>query len=326
MLHHYAAHLARSGRLHARTVLLTTLLIYAAFGSFPFVWASPMLQNQAEWQPGALVLRQPGLATTVGHPLSWLEQVRGTDALNVQVIARPAQLQQGPARLLTIAKDRNLRNLELAQEGDVLSVRVRTTESDNNGNPPLEIEGVFAPGRRCDLGVTLSPGRIEVRVDGQLRAHRDLPAGALRSWDPGYSLNLGNDPTGNRPWLGTIERAAVTIGTQVIDYANAQQTRLPQPLRTFYNRPRLKPLVPFELGDFIVNLFGFIPFGVVLAGLRPGRPRGPDIAAAFSLSLAIEVSQWWSPYRYPSINDLILNTLGGTLGLVLFDRWLGSRV
>lgn len=308
---------ARRGRV---ALLVLALLTYAAFGTFPFVWASPRLDNSAAWHEGALSLQQPGLATTAPVAPAWLEQVKQSDTLQVHLIARPSQLQEGPARLFSIARDRFVRNLEIGQAMDALSVRVRTTVTDDSGTPPIVIPHVFSAGQRCDLRLTLEPGRLQVFADGRVVASQVLPAHALRSWSREYSLNLGNDPTGNGAWLGEIEKAEVTVAGQSIDYADPQRTVLPRRLRSYYNAPRLLPGVPFEPRDFLVNLFGFVPFGALLAWSRPGRRRRCEVPAIVLLSLAIEVSQYWSPYRYPSINDLMLNTLGGVLGLWWFDR------
>lgn len=301
-------------------MLLLTLPAYAAFGTFPFVWASPKLDNGAAWHDGTLLLQQSGLATTAPAAPAWLEQVKQSDTLQVHLIARPARLQEGPARLFSIAKDRFVRNLEVGQVMDALSVRVRTTVTDDSGTPAIVIPNVFSAGRRCDLRLTLDPGRLQLFADGRVVASRALPGHALQSWSSEYSLNLGNDPTGNGAWLGEIELAEVTVDGHSIDYATPQRTVLPRRLRSYYNAPRWLPLVPFEPRDFLVNLLGFVPFGALLAWSRPGRSRGFEVAAIVLLSLAIEISQYWSPYRYPSINDLMLNTLGGVLGLRWFDR------
>ena len=57
---------------------------------------------------------------------------------------------------------------------------------------------------------------------------------------------------------------------------------------------------------------------------RPHRthPRAVGIRRAaalvgFGVSLVLETAQLWLPMRYPSVDDLVLNTLGCVLGLLL---------
>ena len=76
--------------------------------------------------------------------------------------------------------------------------------------------------------------------------------------------------------------------------------------------------------DMIVNLIGFIPFGLALAfvGKEAARSRWRMIlritAVGFLLSLFIEITQAWLPSRDSSILDLLLNTAGTFLGAGLW--------
>ncbi|MFT4637756.1 MAG: glycopeptide antibiotics resistance protein [Verrucomicrobiales bacterium] len=85
------------------------------------------------------------------------------------------------------------------------------------------------------------------------------------------------------------------------------------------------------VSDVVLNLFGFIPFGMALSGLLHGRrlPRLPRlqrvyvvvIAAAF-VSLLIDYVQTWPPSRSSSSLDLLLNIAGGGLGVVAWTLFL----
>ncbi len=76
--------------------------------------------------------------------------------------------------------------------------------------------------------------------------------------------------------------------------------------------------------DIILNFIGFIPMGFILNALflRLGRADYRYaglivIIICFSISLAIEITQAWIPSRSSSLLDLILNTFGASIGVIL---------
>lgn len=82
--------------------------------------------------------------------------------------------------------------------------------------------------------------------------------------------------------------------------------------------------------DALLNYFGFIPFGWVLAGLLARKRHRSGIfiilavtALGCSLSLGIEFVQTWMPPRSSSLVDLLLNTAGSSVGagLGLLAAW-----
>lgn len=66
--------------------------------------------------------------------------------------------------------------------------------------------------------------------------------------------------------------------------------------------------------DLVLNLFGFVPLGALLALLWPRMSRSLATFLCGGLSFLIETGQLMLPGHYPSIVDLTLNTLGGVLG------------
>jgi VanZ family protein len=158
-----------------------------------------------------------------------------------------------------------------------------------------------------------------------------FPSPALENWDTGFRLALGNELTGDRPWLGQVTRAEVRVAGTSYDYLARGELAFPTHLRRFHHPPRLIPVREAEPIDSLVNLLGFVPLGLALAllwgGTAASRPQPPRrwLALLFAmslLSLGLELGQWLMPSRYMSIDDLILNTLGGGLGLLLGWRIL----
>jgi VanZ family protein len=84
--------------------------------------------------------------------------------------------------------------------------------------------------------------------------------------------------------------------------------------------------------DVAINVLGFIPFGFSIVGyfssVRPFKSSTTiTIALGFITSLVIEVWQAFLPTRDSGTNDLITNTLGTVIGVVLYrSLWLQTFV
>ena len=79
------------------------------------------------------------------------------------------------------------------------------------------------------------------------------------------------------------------------------------------------------VGNLLANVVLFLPFGVAL-GLRcPDAPRVRLVLTCLGLSLLVEgVQLVWSVGRSADITDVLMNTLGGFLGLLLAKLTMDS--
>jgi hypothetical protein len=310
--------------------LLASAIIgaYPLTAFYPYEVRTPLEANGAERSAdGTLRFSAPGIARTASAP-EWLDDAKRSHRLEVSLRMRPLDSSQtGPARILTVSKDQWHRNLTLGQEADRLVLRLRTPKTDANGEPAQHILGVFADKRWVALTVTIVPGQMRVAIDGQVRLDDRLPDRPLELFDTTYRLALGNEFTSDRPWLGEISKATVTTAAARADYIDPARLELPGRLRYFHNPPQLVPLRDIGADDAIVNLLGFLPLGVLIGWLALERRRslqGWTILPIILMSLIIEASQWWMPAHYMSIDDLLLNTLGGAIGLLLARRLRGG--
>ena len=76
--------------------------------------------------------------------------------------------------------------------------------------------------------------------------------------------------------------------------------------------------------EAVANIVMFVPFGV-LVGLLLRRPWWGVVLLGCGTSVLIETVQRWLPTRYPTVQDVVMNTLGtvvgvGVLALVLRER------
>jgi glycopeptide antibiotics resistance protein len=76
--------------------------------------------------------------------------------------------------------------------------------------------------------------------------------------------------------------------------------------------------VDLAVGNLLANLLLFLPFGIAL-GLRfPETRRRRLVLACAGLSLAVEVVQLLLPGgRSADVTDILMNTLGGAIGLLV---------
>lgn len=167
------------------------------------------------------------------------------------------------------------------------------------------------------------------RLRGVAIHHRALDAAEVtrrhRAWTVRDAAALAGDPAPAALYL--FEEGA---GAHAASRAGAQH-RLEIPAR--YRVLQATPLVlardwaalwRTDARDIAVNLLGFVPFGfLVFHHRRLGRTHRVMGAAVFAvlaggaLSLIIEVGQVWLPTRVSSATDLILNTAGTALGVVV---------
>lgn len=97
----------------------------------------------------------------------------------------------------------------------------------------------------------------------------------------------------------------------------------------FNNQPRNINLIPFkdsvmlnqkiELSEIINNIIIFIPFGGLLGIIDKKSSFLKKIVIILLFSLAIELSQFVFGLGATDITDIITNTLGGIVGLLIYQ-------
>ena len=80
-------------------------------------------------------------------------------------------------------------------------------------------------------------------------------------------------------------------------------------------------LFKYPLKDFILNVIGnivlFVPFGFFICFKFNNRFKA--FLAVFIMTLSVELIQGFIPYRYCDIDDIILNTFGGLIGIITYN-------
>ena len=174
------------------------------------------------WQPGALVIRSSTRISSSGPATRLINAVRQSRAITLEAWVRPANLlQDGPARIVTISSSPNLRNITLGQDTRRFDVRLRTSSTTTNGMPSTSTRPGSVSTNLTHVVYTRDPaGNARVYLNGQPAASKRI-TGNLGNWDARFRLLLGNEGSGDRPWLGSLH--LVAIYSRALSASDVQQ-------------------------------------------------------------------------------------------------------
>ncbi|MBN1675109.1 MAG: FecR domain-containing protein [Kiritimatiellae bacterium] len=185
------------------------------------------------WLPGAgLALPASNMIRSQQPARKIVQACRQTEELTIEAWLRPLRVdQQGIARILTCSQNTGLaRNFSLGMEyryapwGASYVTRMRSTVAEGEGGYP-EIytlrdlvttrltHVVFCRDRHDKLLFYVNGvdqyGAITYGDQHTFYAQRRETGGRFSNWDPRLPLVLGNELTGDRPWLGELHLVAV---------------------------------------------------------------------------------------------------------------------
>jgi hypothetical protein len=303
---------------------LAVLLTGYAFASLePFDWEVPrQVPNRAERIAEGWRFAAPGIVIAE-PPHTWLEAASAAETLELALVVRPlSAAQSGPARILTMSRDAHMRNLTLAQEDDELVLRLRTEDTDLNGlragKPFARVHDVFDGATWVAIDLRIRPRQLTIAVDGRPALVAALPPAVVRTWQPSFSLALGNETTCDRPWLGEIRAAVVRAPGRERNYSDAENARVPASCWAMGYAPVLVPLRLFLVEDVIRNTLMYVPLGVLLGLMvRSASYRAAvgGLLLVLGVSTTFEIAQLFVASRFPSADDVLFNTIGGGVGL-----------
>lgn len=121
-----------------------------------------------------------------------------------------AQTGPGPVRMVSLSGSTTARNFTFGQDTDIYEMRLRTSDTGSNGDSP----SLATPASTVTTELThavytrTNTGSASIFVNGVPRIV-DTISGNFANWDAGYDLILGNEESGDRPWLGELHLVAV---------------------------------------------------------------------------------------------------------------------
>jgi len=162
-------------------------------------------------QPAAGALHFDGTSLLVGGRTDpWVAAASASGRFSLRLDFRTEHTDQsGPARLLAVTEDTSNANLMVGQDGADLVVRMRRSGSDTGGDPAFRVPDAFrpaTPGAWRTLELDVGDGLLVARLDGTEVLHEQASADG---WDPSYRIALGDEPNGERGWVGDLREVRV---------------------------------------------------------------------------------------------------------------------
>ena len=165
------------------------------------------------WEPGGgLTLTAPTIISNTAPVQKVIDACKQSQEITVEVWLKNATVESG-GRVVTSSIDDNNRNFALKQNNTDWEFRLRTSENNLDGTNPADapaVAGMATTNVQHVIWTRDSQGvGARFAFDGGLLGSPSTIDGNFTNWDLTYGLAVGNDPSLNRPWLGTIYLLAV---------------------------------------------------------------------------------------------------------------------
>jgi PKD repeat protein len=172
---------------------------------------------EIEWLlGGGISIQAPSLIVSSSPASDLTSALMDTDEITIETWICPASKEQnGPARIVTLSTDTLERNFTLAQglwddqPSALYDVRLRTTDTNTNGRPSVSCPPDSLIDELSHVVFTREAGGLCRFFINGAEVARQLVDGSFDNWDPTLYLALGNEITGDRPWLGKIYYVAI---------------------------------------------------------------------------------------------------------------------
>ena len=165
---------------------------------------STLIRNGKMFISSSVLIASDGPATKL------IEAIRQTGELTIEIWMKPLDLNQsGPARVVSLSNDTSQRNLTLGQDKGRLDVRLRTSSTDNNGQPSTSgPENSLATKLSHVVFTRNASGDVGLYQDGKRIVSGNV-AGDFTNWSHDFRLSIANEISGDRPWLGDLHLVAL---------------------------------------------------------------------------------------------------------------------
>ena len=165
------------------------------------------------WEPGGgLTITAPTVIQNIQPVQKVIDACKASQEITVEAWLKNATVESG-GRVVSSAIDQDNRNFALKQNNTDWEFRLRTSENNLDGTNPADAPAVAGTATTNIQHVvwTRDSQGVGARfaIDGGLLGSPSTIDGNFTNWDLTYGLSVANEPTLNRPWLGTIYLIAV---------------------------------------------------------------------------------------------------------------------
>ena len=313
-------------------VIICCFLSYLCIGYYPFEfsWPARTHKNEVQLDGNSLRFARHGIALTQ-EPPAWLARAITAERLTITLeIEGQAFKSQWPARIFEISRRRGVQNLIIDQRGRNIAMQVRVRGGDEPKRDIVRARRVFATPGRKQVRIEIDNDGYRVALNDKVLAKHSTGTNALRTWQSDYQLAVGNGLNFDRAWRGTVHDILIDIDGELHRY-NATNLEVPSEfyaLTTLFRGQKARFFKFTErfdkyLWDTSINILGFIPLSMIFMLLASLRAK-QAVAVCAILSLMIEFGQFLLP-RSPSLSDVLLNTLGASIGALLIFTFFRSK-
>ena len=157
---------------------------------------------------GGLAVENPARLEAIDGGEGLYNAFSASGQLTVEAWVRPANLSQsGPARIVTLSGGSSIRNFTLGQSASEYRARLRTTDSNVNGQPEASHASAATTLQHVVMSFDAS-ATLHLYVDGVL-VDSVARAGDFSNWEAGFGFALANELGASRPWLGDLHLVAL---------------------------------------------------------------------------------------------------------------------
>ncbi|MCB9207152.1 MAG: T9SS type A sorting domain-containing protein [Ignavibacteriales bacterium] len=161
--------------------------------------------SSVNWIPFGLNIKNDPKIYTSNSAKDIYINVTKSNEITLEAWVKPLNnSQNGPARIITISEGTSNRNVTLGQSTDKYEVRLRSTETSNNGIPSVFSTSNSATTNLTHLVFSRHADSVaNIYINGVLNSSLNI-SGNLSNWDSTYYLGIAGEILGDRLWLGEL--------------------------------------------------------------------------------------------------------------------------
>lgn len=324
----------------SRLVLVPVLLLMLVVGFQQKGHDSSNLLHYNSHERGYSFTRNSIAFTDMGVPFPGR-----AESFTIELVIQPDYMAYPSFQFILLAYGKSDDDQLLVGQWDRSLVVMNGADYSNREHEPKLYVPLGVEGGKKHVRITSDTTGAVVYVDGRLvRQSSDV---VLRF--PGRRdsrLVLGNSISARNPWFGTLYDLRIydsgnsanslhydftrnVVGEIGEEAGRGPAIQLPAKIPVLHKRILLWPDFdvvsrPWMVFDIVINIIGFVPIGILLPlslhGARVADGRFPfllSFSLVVGLSLGIEIGQIFLPSRHSSLLDLVLNALGGLVGIFI---------